>query len=322
MPNFTALPEVRAGTSATAFSGYAPGDVQGSAARLSAGHALLVQQFGICPSRGDHRTVTQQPFAEALREYILVPIGARDTHYDSFERILPRRARGYEPEGAATGMRRISTCRSRTPPARSCLDGGRPAHWDTALSSGRILKPESLAKMMAPFRLSDGARRTMAMAGGCADFGGHAVAEQSGGINGFRCHVVRIADANAYVAVLSNDGTARPPRVTARTEDRVAARRRAARRNRPRPRCRRRYSTSSRAAISFPTTAGSPSPATATPCGWTAPAATPCSTPYAAINSRNAAASRSTPSSVMRRVRSTASNSPAGANPSAETRTR
>ena len=173
--------------------------------------------------------LTQQSFAESLREYILVPIGARDTHYDSFERILPRRAHGYEPEGAS--YRNAPYLDMSQPYAAGALVSTVDdlLIWDTALSSGRILKPESLAKMMSPFRLADGALSRYGYGWGLADFAGHAVAEQSGGINGFRCHVVRIADANAYVAVLSNDGTGGRRRVTAGAEDRVAARRRAAR---------------------------------------------------------------------------------------------
>jgi D-alanyl-D-alanine carboxypeptidase len=151
--------------------------------------------------------VTQQPFAEALREYILVPIGARETRYDSAERIFPRRARGYERDEA--GYRNAPYLDMSQPYAAGALVSTVDdlLTWDTALTSGRILKPESLAKMMAPFRLSDGTTTNYGYGWGLAEYGGHAVAEHSGGINGFRCHVVRIADANVYVAVLSNDGS-------------------------------------------------------------------------------------------------------------------
>ena len=208
IPNFTALPE------------YVPGQAR----RLSVDTLLAMfrdrpldfppgtrysySNSGYALLGAIIERLTQQSFAESVREYILVPIGARDTHYDSFERILPRRAHGYEPEG--TGYRNAPYLDMSQQYAAGALVSTVDdlLIWDTALSSGRILKPESLAKMMSPFRLADGTLSRYGYGWGLADFAGHAVAEHSGGINGFRCHVVRIADANAYVAVLSNDGTA------------------------------------------------------------------------------------------------------------------
>ena len=153
--------------------------------------------------------VTQQSFAESLHEYVLVPIGARETRYDSAERILPRRARGYECDG--TAYRNAPYLDMSQPYAAGALVSTVDdlLTWDTALTSGRILKPESLAQhdgAVSPCGRDDDART--ATAGRSPNYADHAVAEHSGGINGFRCHVVRIADANVYVAVLSNDGSA------------------------------------------------------------------------------------------------------------------
>lgn len=152
--------------------------------------------------------VTRQTFAESLREYILVPVGARETRYDSAERILPRRAHGYDWDG--TAYRNASYLDMSQPYAAGALVSTVDdlLAWDTALSSGRLLKPESLARMMTPFRLANRTTTTYGYGWALANYAGHAVAEHSGGINGFRCHVVRIADANVYVAVLSNDGSA------------------------------------------------------------------------------------------------------------------
>ena len=166
--------------------------------------------------------------------------------------------------------------------------------------------------MMAPFRLSDGTTSNYGYGWGLAEYGGHAVAEHSGGINGFRCHVVRIADANVYVAVLSNDGIARPQRNSAwhGRSRRCSSERRWP--NRPRPRFRRQCSTSSRAATPFRTTGGSRIARDGDHLRLDGPAAMACFTPYAAISSRNTAASRSTSSSVMRTGGSTASSSRGG----------
>jgi D-alanyl-D-alanine carboxypeptidase len=215
LPNFTAFPE------------YGPGQVR----RLSVDALLAMfkdQPLEFPPgTRFSYSNsgyvllgaiiekITQQSFAEALREYVLLPIAARETRYDSFERILPRRAHGYERDGA--GYRNASYLDMSQPFAAGALVSTADdlLTWDTALTSGRLLKPESLAKMMTPFRLTDGTLSRYGYGWALADYAGHAVAEHGGGINGFRCHVVRIADANVYVAVLSNDGSAgrRPSRL-------------------------------------------------------------------------------------------------------------
>jgi len=215
LPNFTALPQ------------YVPGQTR----RLSVDELLAMfkdrplefppgtryaySNSGYAVLGAIIEKVTRQSYADALREYILAPIGARDTRYDSFERILPRRAHGYEPDG--TGLRNAPYLDMSQPYAAGALVSTVDdlLTWDNALTSGRILKPESLAKMMTPFRLADGTLSPYGYGWDLSDYAGHAVAEHAGGINGFRCHVVRIASANVYVAVLSNDGSAgrRPTRL-------------------------------------------------------------------------------------------------------------
>ena len=129
VPNFTALPEYVPGTGATAFGRCAPGDVQGSPARLPAGHALLVQQFGLCPSRRDHR----EGHAAAVRGsparvHPRANRRTRDTHYDSFERIFPRRAHGYERDEGRLPERAVSRHVAAVRRRRTGLDRRRPAH--------------------------------------------------------------------------------------------------------------------------------------------------------------------------------------------------
>ena len=230
MPNFTALPEYGPGQARRLSVDALLAMFKDRPLDFAPGTRFSYSNSGYALLGAIIEKVTQQPFAEALREYILVPIGARETRYDSAERIFPRRARGYERDG--TGYRNAPYLDMSQPYAAGALVSTVDdlLTWDTALTSGRILKPESLAKMMAPFRLSDGTTTTYGYGWALADYAGHAVAEHSGGINGFRCHVVRIADANVYVAVLSNDGSPGRQANAPRTEDRVAPRRRAAHR--------------------------------------------------------------------------------------------
>jgi len=215
LPNFTALPEYVPGQSRRLSVVALLGMFKDRPLDFTPGTRFSYSNSGYAVLGAIIEQITKQPFAEALREYILVPIAARDTRYDSFERILPRRAHGYERDG--TEYRNAPYLDMSQPFAAGALVSTVDdlLTWDSALTSGRILRPESLARMMASFRLSDGTTSNYGYGWALADYAGHAIAEHSGGINGFRCHVVRIADARVYVAVLSNDGTSsrRTPRL-------------------------------------------------------------------------------------------------------------
>jgi CubicO group peptidase (beta-lactamase class C family) len=206
LPNFTALPEYVPGQPRRLSVDALLGMFKDRPLEFTPGTRFAYSNSGYAVLGAIIEKVTKQTYADALREYILVPIAARDTHYDSFERILPRRVHGYEPDG--TGYRNAPYLDMSQPFAAGALVSTADdlLTWDTALTSGRILKPESLEKMMTPFRLSDGTTSSYGYGWALIDYEGHAVAEHSGGINGFRSHVVRIADAKVYVAVLSNDG--------------------------------------------------------------------------------------------------------------------
>ena len=207
IPNFTALPEYMPGQAKRLSVDTLLAMFRDRPLDFPPGTRYSVQQFRICPSRGDHRTA-HAAVVRGVAPRIHPGADWRPRHALRQLRAHPAapgpwlRARGRElPECAYLDMSQPYAAGALVSTVDDLLI------WDTALSSGRILKPESLAKMMSPFRLADGALSRYGYGWGLADFAGHAVAEQSGGINGFRCHVVRIADANAYVAVLSNDGT-------------------------------------------------------------------------------------------------------------------
>lgn len=208
VPNFTALPEYVPGQSRRLSVGALLAMFKDRPLDFPPGTRYAYSNSGYAVLGAVIEKVTQQSYADALREYVLVPIGARNTYYDTFERILPRRARGYERDGS--GFRNAPYLDMSQPYAAGALLSTVDdlLTWDTALTSGRILKPESLARMMTPFRLADGTLSQYGYGWQLSDYDGHSVAEHSGGINGFRCHVVRIASANVYVAVLSNDGSA------------------------------------------------------------------------------------------------------------------
>lgn len=148
--------------------------------------------------------VAGRPFAEALREELLVPLALHQTFYDDPERILPRRARGYvERGGVLLNAPYISITHAYAAGAlASTLDD--LVAWDAALTSGRALRTESLARMFSPVRLADGTLTQYGLGWALSEYDGHSIAEHGGGIPGFRSHVIRVPDERLYVAVLSN----------------------------------------------------------------------------------------------------------------------
>jgi hypothetical protein len=125
--------------------------------------------------------------------------------YDDPMKIVPRRARGYvRNNGEYANAPYLSMTHPFSAGALiSTVDD--LARWDAALTAHRLLKPESLARMFAPYRLQSGESAGYALGWVISSYEGHALAEHGGGIPGFTCHVVRLADDKMYVAVLSND---------------------------------------------------------------------------------------------------------------------
>jgi hypothetical protein len=120
------------------------------------------------------------------------------------------RVSGYERQGEAV---RNATYLSMTLPyaagsLMSTVDD--LAAWNAALDAGKVLKPQSLTRMFADYPLNNGKPASYGYGWGIGRYEGRPVQEHSGGINGFRAHVVRIPAEQVYVAVLSNVSAAEP----------------------------------------------------------------------------------------------------------------
>jgi D-alanyl-D-alanine carboxypeptidase len=78
------------------------------------------------------------------------------------------------------------------------------ALWAEALSSGKLLKRESLERMSTPARLASGLPTTYAYGQGIQDEDGTRLFEHSGGLPGFNSELLRVPDQRLVVIVLSN----------------------------------------------------------------------------------------------------------------------
>ncbi len=154
--------------------------------------------------------VTGQKYADAVRERIFTPLGMTDSRYDATDEVIPRRAAGY----ARAGSRIVNApYLSMTQPFAagaliSTVDD--LAKWDAALTAGRVVRADSLAKMFTPYKLASGNETGYGYGWQIGQYEGRAVQEHGGGIHGFRAYVLRIPSEGVYVAVLSNLAASEP----------------------------------------------------------------------------------------------------------------
>jgi len=142
--------------------------------------------------------ITGESYAKFLKENIFQPLAMNDSGYDSNSSIIPRRASGYSP--GPTGVRNAGFVHMSIPHAAGALYSTTEdmLRWEQGLFGGKLLKPESLAKMTTPFK-SD-----YAFGLSVHVVNGHKVIEHDGGIEGFNTLAAWYPDDKLVVIVLGN----------------------------------------------------------------------------------------------------------------------
>jgi D-alanyl-D-alanine carboxypeptidase len=145
-----------------------------------------------------------RPYETFLGEAIFAPLGMASTGMLTHERVTPRRARGY-----VKGRKRFHNARldamswSHAAGALgSTLDD--LALWDQALRSDRLVRPETLERMLKPTRLNDGSDFPYGFGWGTAEYRGHSIFHHTGGISGFGSHMLHFREEALTTIVLSN----------------------------------------------------------------------------------------------------------------------
>jgi CubicO group peptidase (beta-lactamase class C family) len=142
--------------------------------------------------------VTGESYEAFLKEAVFDPLGMKDTGYDHFRTVLPRRASGYTltPDG---------------PENAEYLDMAQPyaagslystvedlAAWDRALAEGKLISKEGYDRMFTPVKNDYAYGWSVKTQGGRKEVG------HGGGINGFVTQIVRYPDEKVCVVVLCN----------------------------------------------------------------------------------------------------------------------
>jgi CubicO group peptidase (beta-lactamase class C family) len=144
---------------------------------------------------------------------IFVPLGMKESGYDSNTAIIPRRAAGYAPSPG--GPLNAGFIHMSIPHAAGALYSTTAdlLRWEQGLFSGKLISAASLAKMTTPFK-NDYALGVIVQT-----TSGRKVVQHGGGIEGFNTFLAYYPDSKVTVAVLANINGQVPTQIATKLAD-------------------------------------------------------------------------------------------------------
>jgi len=142
--------------------------------------------------------ISGQSYADFVQQNIFTPLGMKDSGYDSNSALIEHRAAGYSP--GKDGPQNAGFVNMTVPLSAGGLYSTTEdlLRWEEGLFGGKVLKPESLAKMTTPFK------QDYAFGLGVNTHNGHKMIAHNGGIQGFNTSLAYYPDDKLVVAVLAN----------------------------------------------------------------------------------------------------------------------
>jgi D-alanyl-D-alanine carboxypeptidase len=157
--------------------------------------------------------VSGHRYPEYLRQYVFAPAGLVDTRYCPDAQDYPRATPGYEHMGQLRPAVPIAMT-SVFASGGLCSSTSDLVRWTQALSSGKVIQPESFARMRSETILKGGQRSLYGFGLFLDDLEGHPRLHHGGRIDGFASQLSYYPDADLYIAVLANTGSPVPDRVS------------------------------------------------------------------------------------------------------------
>jgi CubicO group peptidase (beta-lactamase class C family) len=150
--------------------------------------------------------VSGMKYGEFVEQKIFTPLGMTSSFYDNTQRIIPRRAAGYDRNGANyVNAEYLSMSHPHAAGAlMSTVDD--LAKWDAALYTEKLVKQDSLKRAWTSYVLASGKPTDYGYGWGVAKLEGMQMLAHGGGIHGFTCDAVRLPETRVYVAILTNRG--------------------------------------------------------------------------------------------------------------------
>ncbi len=156
--------------------------------------------------------VSGQTLEAFLHERILEPAGIERTMFGGDRRVVPGAVTNYElaDDGDWRRARPLNySWGFALGGLFSTVDD--LAAFDTALRTGKILKPETVQRMERAFTLPTGEPAEHGLGWALTERRGVRFVHHGGGINGWRSYIVAVPDREVFVAVLSNRGEPNTP---------------------------------------------------------------------------------------------------------------
>jgi CubicO group peptidase (beta-lactamase class C family) len=142
--------------------------------------------------------ISGQSYADFVQQNIFTPLGMKDSGYDSNSALIEHRAAGYSR--GKDGPQNAGFVNMSIPLSAGALYSTTEdlLRWEEGLFGGKVLKPESLAKMTTPFK------EDYAFGLGVTTKNGHKTISHNGGIQGFNTSLAYYPDDKLVIAVLAN----------------------------------------------------------------------------------------------------------------------
>jgi CubicO group peptidase (beta-lactamase class C family) len=147
--------------------------------------------------------ITGSRYEEFVQQNIFVPLGMKDSGYDSNTAIISNRAAGYV--SAPNGLANAGFVHMSIPFSAGALYSTTEdlLRWEQGLFGGTLLSATSLQKMTTPFK------NDYAFGLSVHTISAHKVIDHNGGIEGFNTHLAYYPEDKLTVAILANlNGTA------------------------------------------------------------------------------------------------------------------
>lgn len=143
-------------------------------------------------------------YGEYVRRKLFEPLGLQRSRYDSNQELIRNRAQGYALQDGKL-VNDIPLAMGQPGGAGGLLStGGELVRWSMALTSGKVVSPESFALMTTPTVLPDGTDTHYGFGLEVGEFEGRKCIRHEGGIFGFNSVLLWLPDEDAHVAVVSN----------------------------------------------------------------------------------------------------------------------
>jgi len=148
--------------------------------------------------------VSGQSYESFIQKNIFEPLGLTHSFYDSTERVIPRRIPGYshDKSGYVNAPYLSMTQPYAAGSLLSTVDD--LSVWNAALLANKLLKPETIQKAWAPYKLKNGDSSGYGYGWQVSTYEEHFFVEHGGGIPGFASYALSIPADGVYVAILVN----------------------------------------------------------------------------------------------------------------------